>query len=80
MNCRGWFTRKFVKPSGQAVAAKATTYDWSYEYGGAQPHAPTHLGDRTYSYDANGNMTGWEHDQNGTSRTIVCQSPLRQAS
>ena len=36
-----------------------------------KPHAPTHIGDRTFSYDANGNQTGWSHDQNGTRRNIV---------
>ena len=35
------------------------------------PHAPTHIGVRTYSYDLNGNQTGWTHDQNGTRRDIV---------
>ncbi|UWQ09737.1 SpvB/TcaC N-terminal domain-containing protein [Aliiroseovarius crassostreae] len=48
-----------------------TSYDWAYDYGGAQPHAPSHIGDRAFSYDANGNQTGWEHDQNGTRRTIT---------
>ena len=48
-----------------------TSYDWTYGYNGAQPHAPTDIGDRTFSYDANGNQTGWEHNQNGTRRTIV---------
>ena len=36
-----------------------------------RPHAPTHIGERTYRYDANGNQTGWDHDQNGTRRNIV---------
>jgi len=29
------------------------------------------FGERTFSYDANGNQMGWEHDRNGTRRTIV---------
>ena len=37
----------------------------------SKPHAPTHIGDRTFSYDANGNQLGWVHDQNGTKRTIT---------
>ncbi len=36
-----------------------------------RPHAPYHIGDRTFSYDANGNQTGWEHDKNGTRRQIL---------
>src|SRR5262249_23274839 len=41
-----------------------------YLYQGAQPNAPTHIGERTYTYDANGNETGWKNDENGTRRTI----------
>ncbi len=29
------------------------------------------FGERTFSYDANGNQMGWEHDRNGTRRTMV---------
>ncbi len=50
---------------------KKTSYDWTYGYNGAQPHAPTDIGDRTYSYDANGNQTGWDSNVNGTNRTIT---------
>lgn len=59
------------QPSGTWITQKQTTHDLAYAYSGAQPHAPTHIGDRTFSYDANGNQTGWDHDQNGTRRTIV---------
>ncbi len=64
-------THELIQPSGQGVEQHDTTYTWSYAYDGLQPHAPTHIGERTFSYDANGNQTGWEHDQNGTDRTIV---------
>ncbi|HEY0736680.1 MAG TPA: RHS repeat-associated core domain-containing protein, partial [Herpetosiphonaceae bacterium] len=53
------------------IEQKKTSYDWTYSYDGAQPHAPTHIGDRTFRYDANGNQAGWDHDQNGTRRNIV---------
>jgi len=58
------------------VVQKKTTYDFSYAYNlsgasSVRPHAPTHIGVRTYTYDADGNQTGWTHDQNGTRRTIV---------
>ena len=33
--------------------------------------APTLIGDRVFSYDANGNQTGWESEKNGTRRVIV---------
>src|SRR5216684_2311615 len=42
-----------------------------HQTGGQRPHAPTHIDQRTYSYDANGNQTGWTHDQNGTRRNIT---------
>lgn len=50
---------------------RATSYKWDYAYGGSQPHAPDHIGNRTFSYDANGNQTGWDHDDNGTRRNII---------
>jgi RHS repeat-associated protein len=65
------------QPSGTLVTQKKTTYDWQYAYDGSQPHAPTHIGERTFSYDANGNQTGWEHDQNGTRRTQVWDAENR---
>ncbi len=60
-----------VQPSGTRVTQKKTSYDWTYTYGSPQPHAPSLIGDRAYSYDANGNQTGWDHVSNGTRRTIV---------
>ena len=60
-----------IQPSGIPITQKKTAYDWSYQYIGKQPHAPTHIGDRTFTYDDNGNQTGWDHDLNGTRRSIV---------
>ncbi|MBL6445373.1 hypothetical protein JMN32_03585 [Fulvivirga sp. 29W222] len=48
-----------------------TTYDNTYAYGDEQPHAPKHIGDRAYTYDANGNQTGWTHDVSGQRREIL---------
>jgi len=58
------------------VVQKKVTYDFSYAYNpsgsaSVRPHAPNHIGVRTYTYDADGNQTGWTHDTNGTRRTIV---------
>ena len=63
-------------PGGGGVLQKKTSYNFGYTYGlsgptSVRPHAPTRIADRTFSYDANGNQTGWEHLQNGTRRTIV---------
>src|SRR3990172_8592595 len=55
---------------GSTIPQQKTSYDWKYAYTGAQPHAPTLIGERAYSYDANGNQTGWEHVRNGTRRSI----------
>ncbi len=48
-----------------------TTYAYDYEYGEAQPHAPIHIGEQAYTYDANGNQTGWMHDTSGQQRQIL---------
>ncbi|MDH5398073.1 MAG: RHS repeat-associated core domain-containing protein [Cyclobacteriaceae bacterium] len=50
---------------------KKTTYDMGYDYGGDLAHAPVHIGEKAYSYDANGNMTGWDHDVSGQRRKLV---------
>ena len=62
---------EIVQLSGAPITQKKTTYTWNYSFDSSKPHAPTHIGDRTFSYDANGNQLGWVHDQNGTKRTIT---------
>ena len=58
-------------PDNSVIPQHKTTYDWSYDYGSSKPHAATHIGDRTFTYDANGNQTGWDNDNNGQRRTII---------
>ncbi|NMM48341.1 RHS repeat domain-containing protein [Marinigracilibium pacificum] len=53
------------------VTQKRTSYDMTYEYGKEQPNAPVHIGDKSYQYDLNGNLTGWTHDVSGQRRNIV---------
>lgn len=36
-----------------------STYANTYTYDGSKPHAPTRIGERDHTYDANGNLTGW---------------------
>jgi len=65
-----------IQPSQQAITQKKTSYNFSYAYNpsgtaSVRPHAPNHIGVRTYTYDLDGNQTGWTHDQNGTRRDIV---------
>lgn len=64
------------QPSGTPVTQKKTSYLFNYAYNpsgaaSVRPHAPVHIGDRTYGYDANGNQLGWTDDGNGTRRNIV---------
>ncbi|MDH5654186.1 MAG: hypothetical protein OEZ39_20205, partial [Gammaproteobacteria bacterium] len=56
--------------AGKVQTRTEGTYSWDYAYDGKQPHAPTHIGERTFSYDANGNQTGWTHDNKGARRAI----------
>lgn len=46
------------------------TYDWTYQYQATQPHAPSSIGTRNFTYDADGNQTGFS-DLAGTPRTII---------
>jgi RHS repeat-associated protein len=48
-----------------------TTYTWDYEYNSKQPHAPSKIGELTYTYDANGNPTGWQSTENNQRRQIL---------
>ncbi|HET9495728.1 MAG TPA: SpvB/TcaC N-terminal domain-containing protein [Chloroflexia bacterium] len=57
--------------TGQSNPQRKTTYNFAYAYNGTQPHAPTQITGRNFTYDANGNQTGWTDDQNGQSRDIV---------
>lgn len=76
-NTVGGITKKVQKhersggSSGNAwTEQKKTTYANNYAYGETQPHTPVHIGQQTYSYDANGNQTGWEDDKSGQRRKI----------
>ena len=48
-----------------------TTYTYDYQYNEVQPHAPVNVGEKTYTYDANGNQTGWTSDVSGQERRIL---------
>ncbi|MER5711648.1 SpvB/TcaC N-terminal domain-containing protein [Streptomyces sp. NPDC002122] len=45
-------------PSNPSDVQDRTTYDYTYAYDGAAPHAPTKVGPVSHVYDANGNLTG----------------------
>lgn len=65
---------------GKDITQHKTTYAWRYEYGSAKPHAATHIGDRTFFYDDNGNQVGWDDDRSGQRRTIVWDEENRVRS
>ena len=68
-----------VTPGGATVPQKKTSYDVTYSYGAAQPHAPSkiagseflHHGGRDFHYDANGNQVGWDALKSAQKRSIV---------
>jgi RHS repeat-associated protein len=64
-------TNNIVQGSGTPVSQGKTTYSYAYAYAASQPHAPSHIGTKTYAYDANGNQIGWSDDGNGQQRTII---------
>ncbi|HEX6682415.1 MAG TPA: SpvB/TcaC N-terminal domain-containing protein, partial [Candidatus Limnocylindrales bacterium] len=71
--------QEIVEPSGTIVPQQKNTYTAGYTYG-AKPHAATHIGQRSYTYDANGNQTGWTDDTNGQRRTMVWDEENRLQS
>lgn len=58
-------------------AQYATTYDNTYAYTSPNPHAPTHIGKRTYTYDADGNTTGWTSDDHFSWRRMLWDEEKR---
>lgn len=49
-----------------------TSYNYAYNYDPqGKPHAPAHIGERSFTYDANGNQTGWNHDVSAQNRKIT---------
>jgi len=79
-NQQHWVRKGTGNGNGPDVPQHKTSYDWTYTYGSAKPHAATHIGDRTYFYDLNGNHYRWDHDTNGTRRTIVWDEENRMRS
>ncbi len=66
--------------SGSGQPQAPTTYDMAYEYEADQPLAPSHIGSRAYTWDEDGNNTGWKEDRNGQRRTITWDEEDRAAS
>jgi RHS repeat-associated protein len=62
------------------IPQKKTSYDMAYTYDAKQPHAATHIGNQTYTYDADGNMTGWTDDKTGQRQKLVWDEENRLRS
>ena len=66
-------------PDNTVIPQQKTSYDVNYAYAGSQPHAPTQIagsdtvfkGGRSFTYDSNGNQTGWNTLQSAQTRQIT---------
>ncbi len=70
-NSVGGITQKTQNHERKGNVQKKTSYDLTYTYSSEQPHAPVHIGEQTYTYDANGNQTGWTDDKTGQRRQVL---------
>lgn len=70
----------FAAPTWAGVPQAQTSYTWAYAYGGPRPHAPTVVGPRTFTYDADGNQSGWSEGAAGASRTLAWDHSNRVSS
>jgi RHS repeat-associated protein len=70
-NSVGGITQKNQNHTRKGTVEKKTTYDMTYTYGQDQPHAPIHIGQQAFTYDANGNQLGWKDDKTGQRRNIL---------
>ncbi|WP_431216257.1 RHS repeat-associated core domain-containing protein [Puia sp. P3] len=66
--------------NGKWISQNKTTYDFSYTYDTKQPHTATHIGSQTYTYDADGNETGWTDDKTGQRQKMVWDEENRLRS
>lgn len=48
-----------------------TSYQYNYEYQEKQPHAPENIGERSYTFDANGNLTGYTENKSGQEGQVL---------
>jgi RHS repeat-associated protein len=75
-------TDTIYEPSTSPVKQGPTTYNLksgTIEYQAA-PHQMSHVGRRTYSWDLDGNFTGWTDDKSGQRRTVTWDAADRQVS
>jgi len=56
---------------GKPTVQKPTSYTFDMRFAGAGPHQLTSIGRKTYSYDTNGNLTGWVDPVTRQKRTVT---------
>lgn len=78
----GRLTRKKQtdKLSTRTAPEPATTYDFVYQYAAQQPHAPSRVGTRSQTWDADGNLTSWQEDRTTARRTVSWDEVDRMTS
>lgn len=64
-------THDVVLASGEVNPVHETTYGFTYAYAGPRPHAPTKVGDLSFSYDPSGCQIGYVDDTNANRRDSV---------
>lgn len=58
-----------------------TSYEYDYNYDPqTKPHAPVHIGEKAFTFDANGNQTGWDHEVSAQNRRIEWDEENRMKS
>ena len=62
--------KKSQKHLRDGQAQPATSYNQAYEYDPTRPNVPVKIGNLSYQFDANGNMTGWAEDITNRNRFI----------
>ncbi len=63
------------------LTQKPTTYDLDpVTYREDRPHQLTKVGTRSYTFDPNGNFTGWTDDRSGQNRTVTWDGTDRMRS
>jgi RHS repeat-associated protein len=59
-----------VRPSGRRVRQSESSFADDYVYSATQPHAAVRVGDRRFTYDANGNETAAKDGKHDTRRKL----------
>jgi RHS repeat-associated protein len=64
--------KTYNKPVGGVESPEVKgTYLYNYDYAAMQPHAPTQIGNRAFTYDDNGNQLGYQQSGGGPDRSIA---------